>query len=338
LEKLQLQHLINHIAFVLDRSGSMRGLLNTVETVFDKEIEHLKMRSKELNQETRLSVYTFDSIIECLVFDMDVMRMPSLKGTLKDGGQTALLDATLQAINDMQLLPQKYGDHAFLAYVLTDGEENKSKVKVNTFVDALSRLATNWTIACMVPNSRGVHEAKKFGFPQNNISVWDTTTQGIVEVGETTYRATDNYMYARSLGIRSTSNFFSTDLSNVSNTQAKARLVELTPNEYTILRVDPKKDRVIKEFVESWMKEPYRIGQGYYELVKSESIQNNKRICIQNRQDGRVYGGQNARDMLGLPPYTLKVKPGDHGEWNIFVQSTSVNRKLPAGTSLLVMK
>src|SRR6266576_6473786 len=130
ISKLQLQHLINHITFVIDRSGSMDGLLKSVESVFDNEVQHLKERSQELNQETRVSIYTFDDTVECLVFDMDVMRLPSLKGTLIAGGQTALLDSSYQAMTDMKQLPEIYGDHAFLMYVLTDGYENHSK-KIN---------------------------------------------------------------------------------------------------------------------------------------------------------------------------------------------------------------
>jgi len=32
------------------------------------------------------------------------------------------------------------------------------------------------------------------------------------------------------------------------------------------------------------------------------------------------------------------VRPGDFGKWRIFVQSTSVNRKLVPGTKLVVLR
>ena len=40
--------------------------------------------------------------------------------------------------------------------------------------------------------------------------------------------------------------------------------------------------------------------------------------------------------MLGLPNSDTKVKPGDFGDWRIFIQSTSINRKIKAGTSIFV--
>ena len=36
------------------------------------------------------------------------------------------------------------------------------------------------------------------------------------------------------------------------------------------------------------------------------------------------------------PDFPKKVKPGDFGDWRIFIQSTSVNRKIKAGTSIFV--
>jgi len=53
---------------------------------------------------------------------------------------------------------------------------------------------------------------------------------------------------------------------------------------------------------------------------------------------GDVYMGDAARQMLGLPSMHVKVGPGDHPDYTIFVQSTSMNRKLIQGTSLLVMR
>jgi hypothetical protein len=37
-------------------------------TVADGQITHLAQRSKELDQETRVTVYTFSNIVECVVY------------------------------------------------------------------------------------------------------------------------------------------------------------------------------------------------------------------------------------------------------------------------------
>ena len=334
----KLQHYVNHIALVVDRSGSMSHLKDQVVTVFDRELDNLKRRSQELNQETRVSIYLFDSAhsIDCLVFDMDVMRMKSLKDHYQIKNQTALLDATGKAIEDNRRLPELYGDHAFLVYVLTDGEENNSRNYTQGSLNSLiAGLPDNWTVVCMVPNAAGVHEAKKFGFPKDNIQVWDTTAKGIEDAGRKFTGAMENYMSLRSQGVRSTKSFFTVDAAQVTQTQVKSALAELPTSDYLLLNVT--KESVIAPFVESWTKTPYRKGSSYYQLVKAETVQGHKQICIQNKRNGKVYTGVEARQMLGLPDYELRVHPGDYGDWNVFVQSTSMNRKLPAGTLLLVL-
>src|SRR6478609_5655019 len=92
------QNYINHIAFVIDASSSMGHLSDTVVEIFDSQIAYLAKRSKELDQETRASVYLFSDTTKNLVFDMDVMRLPSLKELYRAYGNTALLDAVEKSI------------------------------------------------------------------------------------------------------------------------------------------------------------------------------------------------------------------------------------------------
>ena len=82
---------INHIGLVLDRSGSMNSVRNEVVTVADMQVQYLAQRSRELDQETRMTVYTFDTEVECVYYDKDVLRLPSLKGKYQLGGMTALM-------------------------------------------------------------------------------------------------------------------------------------------------------------------------------------------------------------------------------------------------------
>src|SRR5688572_12359138 len=99
----KLQHTLkNHVAVAIDASSSMRGLTNTVIRVADELIAHLAAESKRLNQETRVSVYVFADNVECLVYETDVLRLPSIAGSYVANGWTALLDATVQSIDDLQ--------------------------------------------------------------------------------------------------------------------------------------------------------------------------------------------------------------------------------------------
>jgi hypothetical protein len=105
---------------------------------------------------------------------------------------------------------------------------------------------------------------------------------------------------------------------------------------YHLLDVNPGDPVVIKEF--TWKAGiPYELGKAYYQLTKSEKIQPQKHICVMEKKTKKVYAGSYARDLLGLPATEVKVSPQTNPEFDVFVQSTSINRKLVPGTRLLVM-
>ncbi len=331
-----IKHLINHIVFVVDKSGSMGRISTEVVKVFDSQIQYLAKRSQQMDQETRVSVYLFDDDVSCLIWDMDVLRLPSLASYYRVGGNTALIDATMQAIQDLSKTPELYCDHAFLTYVLTDGEENRSTTRYTTLASKFRSLPDNWTVAALVPDDMGVTHAERFGFPPNNIQVWSTTSKGMLEVGETIRRATDNFMTARSQGVRSTNNLFKLDVKNLNQTTVVTKLDKLKTSDYNLFPVH--RDAPIKDYVESFTQEPYRPGSAYYLLTKKETIQAYKQICVQEKTTGKVYSGSAARDILGLPNHEVKVAPDTDARYDIFIQSTSVNRKLIGGTKVIVLK
>lgn len=333
----QISNYINHIVFVIDASGSMSHLSSSVISVFDNQVKYLAQRSQELDQETRVSVYLFSSDIRCIIYDKDVLRLPSLKTFYHAGGGTALIDGTVQAFEDLAKTPELYGDHAFLVYVITDGEENaSSKANITKFPKTVSSLPDNWSVAVFVPSVIGKHEAKKFGFPNDNIQIWDTTTKGIEETGKIISRATDTFMSARSTGVRSSKNLFSLDASSITVKDIKTNLDEVDRNTYDLISVHY--DSPIKEYVEKHAGRTYNIGSGFYQLTKPEKIQGYKKICILNNKDGKIYAGDQARKLLGLPDVEIKVNPVSYGNYTIFVESNSVNRKLVGKTRLLLFK
>lgn len=333
-----LSNIINHITFVLDKSSSMARLRNDVVRVFDAQIAKLAQQSKSLDQETRVTVYLFNGETTCLVYDKDVLRLPSLKNLYETSGGTALIDATLLAIDELGETAQLHGDHAFLIYVLTDGEENRSANGTAVLSKKIKSLPENWTLAALVPNQLGVHDAKKFGFPANNIAVWSTTGVGLEDAGDVVSNATQSFMTSRTLGVRGTKTLFSLDTTGLNKAAVKNSLDALSPTSFMVLPV-AREGSVIKDFVESWTKVPYVVGSTYHQLVKSETVQPYKQICIQEKLTGKVYSGDNARNLIGLPAgMTVKVCPANNTVFNIFLQSTSVNRKLVAGTNVIVFK
>jgi hypothetical protein len=58
------------------------------------------------------------------------------------------------------------------------------------------------------------------------------------------------------------------------------------------------------------------------------------------KKKGSIWGGYKARELIGLPTdgSLAIVEPGNHANYDIYVQSTSVNRLLVRGTNFLLRK
>jgi uncharacterized protein YegL len=331
---MQVNNYINHIALVLDASASMGSKTQEVVKVADNLVKHIAQRSQELDQETRVTIYSFANKTTCLVYDKDVLRLPSISNLYRVDGTTALIDATLQSLDDLSKTPELYGEHAFLVYVLTDGEDNDSKTKPIELSQRLNKLPDHWTVAVFVPNITGVHEAKRFGFPKDNIQVWDINAkQGIEGVGETIRQATDNFMAARSRGVRGSRNIFNLDISKI-NAKNVVKVLDKHVGKHFLLHVS--KEGMISTFIEVTTGKSYQIGSAYYQLTKPEKVQASKQVALVSKNTGEVFTGPQTRAMLQLPNQEVKVSPTSHPEFNIFIQSTSVNRKLVPGTSVLL--
>lgn len=85
----------------------------------------------------------------------------------------------------------------------------------------------------------------------------------------------------------------------------------------------------------------FKRGRGFYELTKHETVQQYKEIIIQDRETGEMFTGGQVREKLGLLPQCDKggakesLSSYDTKVYRVFVQSTSVNRKLIGGTTFL---
>ncbi|MGV9393668.1 vWA domain-containing protein [Streptomyces olivaceus] len=341
------QNYINHVALVLDASSSMSRLSGKVVEVADEQIAYLARRSQELDQETRVTVYVFADQVECVIYDKDVLRMPSLKQMYRVGGMTALLAATLKSQRELAQTAQLYGDHSFLTFVLTDGQENAShrctdapardpRALVDAVASMIETQEDNWTLAVLVPDQMGRREAMQYGFPKDNVAIWDaTSTQGLQEAGQVIQEATEKFMIGRSKGIRGSRAVFSTGADAVNKETIKAAgLKPVDSTKYQLVPVT--RDAAIRDWVvESG--HTYRTGGAYYQLSKSEKVQPKKQISVLEKKTDRIYTGPEARALLGLPDVEVRIKPDHNDEFTIFVQSTSVNRKLVPNTRLLLM-
>ncbi len=81
----------------------------------------------------------------------------------------------------------------------------------------------------------------------------------------------------------------------------------------------------------------FQRGKGFYHFTKPELIQKNKEIVLREKSTGDFFEGNMCRKMLNLITYdeNKRIKPTDFPQYDIFIQSTSLNRKLIGGSQFL---
>jgi len=115
-------------------------------------------------------------------------------------------------------------------------------------------------------------------------------------------------------------------------------LIPVTPGRFQTMEVDH--DVPISDFIK-YNGIIFQRGRGFYELSKSEKVQQYKEIIIENRETGEMFTGAQVREYLGLQPQiksggvTERLNSRHTKEYRVYVQSTSTNRKLIGGTHLL---
>lgn len=331
--------LVNHIAILLDNSGSMTSIRQSTMNAFNQMLQDLKLNAMKFGQKTTLSFMTFNSVV----------KLHSLKANINDQtplvnywptGSTALYDAVGEMITRFSEFDDANDPNtSFLLIVITDGCENVSQRFNSVQLSAMIRQQQNtdkWTFTFSVPIGYKRMLIKKLNLHEGNVQEWEQTDAGTLQAWANNSIGTQNYFTSRSQGSRSVDTFYvQTDLSNVSSKDLK-KLDDIS-DKFDSYEVPKEMD--IKQFVEAKTRKPYVLGNAFYLLMKKEEIQPKKEILIIEKGKKAVWGGKEARDLVGLPDNAkAKVTPYNHKNFEIYVQSTSVNRKLVRGTKVLIRK
>jgi hypothetical protein len=328
-----------YIGISRDHSGSMFALKNAAKADYNNNIDAI--RNASLKEE----IDTIVTTVKCGVGSGVVREaVNSSVAALKPldkyevSGNTPLFDSVGELVELMEKAPDAADPGvSFLVMAITDGEENASTRYPKSKLGQLIRekqATDRWTFVFRVPKGYSSTLAN-LGVPEGNIIEWDGTERGIKESTAKTQTAVAQYYSARKTSnLRSTDSFYA-DLSKVSKSEIKSSMTNISG----LVKLWPVKDVMqIREFVEKQLKgKGMVLGAAFYQLSKTEKkVQSYKIICIRDKKNGDVYAGQSARTLLGLPDTgSITLSPGNHGDYDIFVQSASVNRKLVPGTQVL---
>lgn len=337
----------NYVGLSRDHSGSMGSIARPAARDYNSKITSIREASIANNQDTIVSV------VECGYGSTDRVRRAIVNSSVTaltplqeseyqaDGRGTPLWDSVGELIEMFESVPDANDkDVSFLIMAITDGDENSSrKYSPSLLAQKIRQLeATDrWTFVFRVPRGSGGKIARTLGISEGNIQEWDQTSKGVEVAAKRDSEAFTEYFSARSKGVTSTRKFY-TDLSTVTSKDIEVTLTDIS-KEVVLYPVSVGDNGAeIRPFIESRLNgKPMLKGAGFYQLTKTEpTVQDHKKILIRDKTTQAIYFGAAARQMLGLPTYgDVRLAPGNHGNFDIFIQSTSVNRKLTKGTTLV---
>ena len=331
----------NYIGFINDHSGSMSSLRNAAMTDYNANIAAVKDAATREMLDTVVSVvgigfpYGHDVTRQVVISNPHVLK-PITHWAVNGG--TPLYDGIGNMIELFDSLPDaKDPNVSFLVMVTTDGEEAHSRVydmpKLAALIKARMALG-NWTFVFRVPKNARMDRITGLGIPLDNIQPWDTTAAGMAASTKVTTQAMDSYFSLRSSGAKSTGSFYANAAAvNVAALEDISKKVSLyvVPSDHNGVEI---RDFILTKRTE------YLKGAAFYQLTKTESrVSHTKMILVRDRATGKVFGGKDARSMIGLPnDRNARLHPGDHKGFDLFIQSESVNRKLVADTGVIYWK
>lgn len=350
----------NYIGISRDHSASMNSIARPAARDYNSNIESIKSESAAENQNTIVSVVKCGSYgitgneygrygrgsavasnngVVREIVNSNVNQLQPLNEADYDTnyGSTPLFDSVGDLIEQFEAVADVNDPTvSFVVIAITDGGENSShKWNARSIASKIQQLqATDrWTFVFRVPVGYK-RQLTSLGIPDGNILEWAQTTRGVEVASIATNVAIRSFMKSRSAGLTSSKSFYTTDLGGVSKQTIRAKLVDISPE---VQFFDVASVAAIKPFVEKKTGKSYVAGTAFYQLMKKEDeVQDYKQIALRDKKAGKVYSGVEARNILGLPHNgTVKVAPGNHAGYDIFIESTSVNRKLIPGTQVL---
>ena len=328
----------NYIGFVNDHSGSMGGLRMAATKDYNANILAVKEAASREMLDTVVSVvgvgYPRGREVTRQVQISNPHVLKPISSWATQGG-TPLLDGIGNMIELFQSLPDANNqDVSFLVMVTTDGEEIDSKKYTwNTLSNLIKEvMATGrWTFVMRVPKQARNELARKLPIPLDNIQEWNTTTAGMEQSTKETTQAMDSFFAMRASGARSSSSFYANasqvNLAQLNEIPAKKISLYVVPDDYN--------GKWIRDFILT-KRMKFLKGSAFFQLTKTEPrLSHDKIVLLRDRTTGKFFGGADARQMLGLPTnQNARLHPGDHGNFDIFIQSKSINRHLVAGTGV----
>lgn len=203
----------NYIALVLDKSGSMGSIKDSIIEAFNDNIETLKKETEGMITKVCLVVFSThgNQSVPLWMADLDSVK-PLTEKNYQPGGMTAMYDAvgyTLKRLSEDT--KNETGDISYLVTVVSDGHENDSKNYKGSDIAEMIQARNEdgrWTITYVGANQDLSKVAKDMKLSSANTLNFDASKEGVRAMSVSYSTGTQNYFNARRKGLSSVDNFY----------------------------------------------------------------------------------------------------------------------------------
>jgi hypothetical protein len=184
-----------HIICILDRSGSMAGIMSDSIGGFNTFLK----QQKELPDEATITVALFDDRYELIYDNIDIKKAEELTSKIwYPRGSTALYDAIGKTIFYDIATFEKHGNEKpakVLVCIVTDGQENSSReYSLGAIKDLIKGCEkNNWNFIYLAANQDAFSVGQSFGVSAGNTFTYTASADGVANMSATLNSASINY-------------------------------------------------------------------------------------------------------------------------------------------------
>lgn len=187
--RIEEKRKVEHVAIILDKSGSMESIKNPTLTGINEQIQTLRKNSNGI--ETFVTLTNFNDGVEFKYFDKPINEVQELtKEDYIPNGLTAMLDAVGLTINRLKNdIDENNDDVSYLLIIVSDGMENASKEytfdQVKKLIDECNN-DNKWTVTYMGANQDLFDLSNNLGISTSNITMFSTANENDVRMAFST--------------------------------------------------------------------------------------------------------------------------------------------------------
>lgn len=175
-----------YVSIILDRSGSMSYTKKQAVSAFNEQVQQMKENSKD--QDIFCSLVTFNGdVFEHLWCEPADKLCESTDENYNPSGSTSLRDAIGYTVKKLTETVTPDENTAFLAIIISDGEENSSKYYNNSALKEMIKSCQDtgkWTFTYLGCSEECVKKvAKETSIPITNMAVWNNAAPELASKG-----------------------------------------------------------------------------------------------------------------------------------------------------------